>query len=255
MARKDGRIEPGQSLSSAISAKAWNRAQDAADIVLGQRPGFTAGGVQGPSAPYTSVLCRNDSGSDVARWGVLAVTGVVIAPTGATGPATSSFQEQPVLIGVTPTATTGDRFVIAIEPIKAASIGRVAVAGVVQCKLDIKNAADTTAGPKTSSLTELQTGGGNATILFKESGTGADKWGLVRMGGGGSGVRLGTVSATWTKGTTSTVTQQNGDGTARSGSPTFTASNYFATVTVSSGTKRVACALIDTTWALIAAEC
>lgn len=254
MPRKDGRIEPGQSLSSAISARAWNRAQDAADAVLGQRPGFAAGGVQGPSLPYTSVLCRNDSGSDVARWGVLAVTNVAIPPTGATGPATSSFQEQPVLIGVTPSATTNDRFVIAVEPIKAAAIGRVAVDGVVQCKLDVKNAADTTAGPKASSRAELQTGGGNATILFKESGTGADKWGLVRIGGGG-GVRLGTVSATWTKGSTATVTQQNGDGTARSGNPTFTAANYFATVTVSSGTKRVACALIDSTWALIAAEC
>jgi len=255
MARKDGRVEPGQPLSSAVSARAWNRAQDAADVVLGQRPGFAAGGVQGSSAPYTSVLCRNDSGSEVVRWGVLAVTGVAVTPTGATGPATSSFQEQPVLIGVTPTATTNDRFVIAVEPIKAASIGRVAVAGVVQCKLDVKNTADTTAGPKANSRDELQTGSGNATILFKESGTGADKWALIRMGGGGSGVRLGTVSATWAKGSTATVTQQNGDGTARSGTPTFTATNYFATVTVSSGTRRVACALIDSTWVLIAAEC
>lgn len=43
MARADGRIEPGQLLSSAISARAWNRAQDAADIVLGVRPGVSAG--------------------------------------------------------------------------------------------------------------------------------------------------------------------------------------------------------------------
>jgi hypothetical protein len=34
--RNDGRIQPGQKLASAISARAWNRAQDAADIVLGQ---------------------------------------------------------------------------------------------------------------------------------------------------------------------------------------------------------------------------
>jgi hypothetical protein len=43
MARNDGRIEPGQKLSSAISARAWNRAQDAADVVLGVRPGAEAG--------------------------------------------------------------------------------------------------------------------------------------------------------------------------------------------------------------------
>lgn len=43
--RRDGRIEPGQPLASAISARAWNRAQDAADEILGQRPGFSADGV------------------------------------------------------------------------------------------------------------------------------------------------------------------------------------------------------------------
>lgn len=41
--RKDGRIEAGQRLSRAISARAWNRAQDAADIVLGSRPSLAAG--------------------------------------------------------------------------------------------------------------------------------------------------------------------------------------------------------------------
>lgn len=43
MAKPDGRIEKGQRLSTAISARAWNRAQDAADIVLGVRPGVAAG--------------------------------------------------------------------------------------------------------------------------------------------------------------------------------------------------------------------
>lgn len=37
--RRDGRIDPGQKLANAISARAWNRAQDAADIVLGERIG------------------------------------------------------------------------------------------------------------------------------------------------------------------------------------------------------------------------
>jgi hypothetical protein len=41
MAKPDGRIEKGQRLGSAISARAWNRAQDAADIVLGVRPGVS----------------------------------------------------------------------------------------------------------------------------------------------------------------------------------------------------------------------
>lgn len=50
MPRPDGRIEKGQRLNTAISARAWNRAQDAADHVLGVRPGFEASaGAPGPS--------------------------------------------------------------------------------------------------------------------------------------------------------------------------------------------------------------
>ena len=37
MAGDNYRIEKGQKLSSAVSARAWNRAQDAADIVFGER--------------------------------------------------------------------------------------------------------------------------------------------------------------------------------------------------------------------------
>lgn len=42
MAKPGGRVEKGQSLRSAFSARAWNRAQDAADIVLGARPSIEA---------------------------------------------------------------------------------------------------------------------------------------------------------------------------------------------------------------------
>jgi hypothetical protein len=47
MRRNDGRIEPGQSLRRGISARAWNRAQEAADIVLGERDGGTVPDTQG----------------------------------------------------------------------------------------------------------------------------------------------------------------------------------------------------------------
>lgn len=41
MPRPDGRVQPGQRLDTAFSARAWNRAQDAADLVLGDRGGLT----------------------------------------------------------------------------------------------------------------------------------------------------------------------------------------------------------------------
>ena len=229
MARNDGRIEAGQKLAGAISAKAWNRAQDAADRVLGAGTGFAAGGTQYGSAPYTFVYARNGTGSTVARWGVMAITGVQITPTSTSGGATAQFEQMPVLTGGTPSATTA-AWCVAVEPIENNKVGRVAVAGVVQVKAaDLGKAA-------------------GASVLWKNS-----DWALIRIDG--SGVRLGTISATWTKGNTATVTEQNGDGSAKSPTTTFTAKNYFATVTVASGTKRVACARVDDTWILLAAEC
>lgn len=229
MARPDGRIEKGQRLSTAISARAWNRAQEAADRVLGTQPGFAADGGGDVSAPYTWVYAKNSTGSTVNRWGVMAITGVEITPTSdANAAATKQFESLPVLTGGTPSATT-TAWCVAIEPIESNKIGRVAVAGVVQCKVaDLGKAS-------------------GACVLWKNS-----DWALIRMDGG---VRLGTISATWTKGNTATVTEQNGDGSAKSPTTTFSAKNYFATVTVSSGTKRVACAKVDDTWMLIAAEC
>jgi hypothetical protein len=60
MPRTDGRIEKGQSLKTAISARAWNRAQDAADIVLGVSQSITVDGLQLPMIPQVVVYARMD---------------------------------------------------------------------------------------------------------------------------------------------------------------------------------------------------
>ena len=239
MARSDGRIEKGQSLRSAISARAWNRAQDAADLVLGAQPGFEADGIRGPSAPYTAVYAK--ASADVDRWGVLAISGMESTPSGPAG----QFHEMPVLQGSTPTTGT-TAFCVAVEPIKSGSLGKVAVAGVVQVKLDVKSESHQYAKCK-ASVVELETASsGEAFILWKESGTGAGKWGLVRMGGARPVVR-GTFTAPWPKGSTATVTDA-------AGSVTYSATNYFASLT-GSGSKACAIAYANGEWILIAAEC
>lgn len=49
-ARQDGKVEAGEPLRSAITARTWNRAKEAADLVLGSRIGFAVGGsAAGPS--------------------------------------------------------------------------------------------------------------------------------------------------------------------------------------------------------------
>jgi hypothetical protein len=246
MARPDGRIEQGQPLRGAISARAWNRAQDAADLVLGANPGTE--GVPGSPVlkPYT--WCYAKASTTVARWGVLAITGVEITPTSSAGGATASFEEMPVLQGGTPSATT-TAWCVAVEPIESGKIGKVAVGGVVQCKVTVDKADDKFVACASTGLKTGTTGEG--LILWKESGTGSGKWALVRLAGGGGagGIKRGTFSAPWAKGSTKTVTDAVTSGTTYSD-----VKNYFAAVS-GSGTKACAVAYVGTEWILIAAEC
>jgi hypothetical protein len=254
----DGRVTPGP-IKGQLSARALNRAQEAAGIVLGQRPNGTADGPSAGPAPYTPILAKNNTTGAVRRWGVLSVAGVVFTPSGATGSATQQFQDQPVLSGGLPTG--GQSFVVAVEPIAAGKIGRVAVAGVVQAKINVVSESDTFATAKDGDLTQLTSAAsGEAQILWKESGTGASKWAIVRFGGaGGASIRLGKVTGTWSKGATASVTHWKGDGsqavTGASGPAKFTAINRAQTVTGPTGGYWVGCESIDGTWHLEWAEC
>lgn len=249
------RIKPGP-LRGQISARAWNRAQDAADIVLGDRYAQTGDSQTDGPKPYTPILAQNSTTGTVNRWGVLSVAGVVFTPSGTTGAATQQFQDQPVLSGGLPTG--GSAFVVAVEPIAAGKIGRVAVAGVVQAKVDIVSSSHTHVKAKDGDLTQLITAGnGDAEILWKEPGTGTGKWAVIRFaGGGGNGdtARLGKVSGTWTKGATASVQQYLGDGSFVTGS-TFVAINRAQTVTGPTGGYWVECGSIDGTWHLRWTEC
>lgn len=225
MPRADGRIEPGQKLTSAISARAWNRAQQAADIVLGANTGFAAGSSQQQLSPYTWVYAKNTSGEDLARWGVMKIDGIQIEPTStATARATIQFQEMPVLTGVSATSTssTATGTCVAIEPIGNGKIGRVAVAGVVQLKkTDIGKVVD-------------------ATVLWKN-----DTWALVRLGGA---VRICTFTGAWAINSTKTVTVLNQ-------TQQLTATNQFYNLSAECGERKCAVAADGATWYLIAYQC
>lgn len=169
MPRKDGRLEPGQPLNGAISAGAWNRMMDAADVVMGDRYGFSGGGTTAGNTPYTWVWAKASAAVD--RWGVAAITGMDIAP--------SDNQDQPVVTCGTPSAAT-TAWGVAVEPIAYDKIGRLAVAGVVQLKAaDLGKAS-------------------GAAVLWKDS-----TWALIRID---AGIVRGTFTGTWSKGSTATVT-------------------------------------------------
>lgn len=194
--------------------------------LLNNRGGFGAPGDVTQPLPYTWVMCR--SAIQVDRWKPLAITGLEIQPT--TVAKRSSFEDMPLVTGAAPVAGT-TAWGIAVEPIAQNGIGRVAVAGVVPVR--------------TVDLGKI----GGYQLLYKDLGV----WALIQIGGG---LRLGTISTTWTKNTTATVTDIYGDLSAKTGPSTFTAVNYFATVNVPlNSTRRVACGKVDDRWLLIAAEC
>ena len=140
--------------------------------LLATPAGFRGPGTGEPAVPYTWVLCRPSV--TVARWGVLAITGLEITPATAAGQA--SFEQMPLVTGATPSATT-TAWGIAVEPIAAGKVGRLAVAGVVQCKVSVSSSAHKFVRAK-ASATELESANiGEGLLLHTISG-----WGLVRLG-------------------------------------------------------------------------
>lgn len=245
MPRNDGRLEPGQRLNGAISARAWNRMMDAADVVHGERYSVEGGSSAASPKPYTWAYCK--AGVTVPRWGILAITGMDVAPTSSdSADATKTFQDTPVLTGGAPSDTT-TAWCVAVEPIESGKIGRVAVGGVVQCKVDVTSADDTFVTCKASTAELKSASAGEGLMLWKQSGTGTGKWALLRLGNVRSLVR-GTFSAPWNKGSTATVIDSVSTGT------TYTVKNYFASVT-GTGTRACAIAYVAKEWILIAAEC
>jgi hypothetical protein len=125
-------------------------------------------------------MALNSTSGTVPRWGVLAITGVAITPAASGDQATLSFESWPSLVGVTPTGSLQP--LIAIEPIAAGTMGRVAIAGITQVKLDIADTAHTRAGLKAGSTSELKTSTtGPFDVVWKEPTTGTGKWGYVRF--------------------------------------------------------------------------
>jgi hypothetical protein len=125
----NGRIEAGQPIAQSISARAWNRAQDAADIVLGNANQFAASGAASSSLPYSWAYLKNSSG-DVDRGTAIAITGTLAGP-----------YPQPVLVGSAPVANYEQRrkarYAITLEPIRANAVGRVAIDGAVHAKINM----------------------------------------------------------------------------------------------------------------------
>jgi hypothetical protein len=168
-------VNPGEPIRLAASQiNGLNR-------LLNVNAGFSSTAAVEQPTPYTWVMAKNNTGSAIARWGVLAITGLAITPGSGSG-ATSQFEQLPVVAGGTPSDTT-TAWCVAVEPIAAGKIGRVAVGGVVQAKVEVADSAHAFVRCKSSTSELKSTDNGEGLILWKQ-GTGAGQWALVRLGNG-----------------------------------------------------------------------
>jgi hypothetical protein len=156
---------------------------DLVDVVQWARRQMTSsGGRPGSARGANGVIdVRNDSGSNVAQYGILGINDVVFTPTNAL----STFQTSPIYSGVTPTVADHDGdFCVVLDPIASGSIGKARIDGIVAAKIQVTaglewyDHADVTHNDATK-LTLLPSGA--AQVLWKEEGTGT-KWALIRLG-------------------------------------------------------------------------
>jgi|694.fasta_scaffold10352_13 hypothetical protein len=163
MSRSTGRVRPGQNITTAFSARAWNRAQDAADIVLGDR-GQVQVGQDSPLARAPNiVLVRNDSDLPVPVGGCLRLSGYVVIPgegridnedPDEEDYRAREFIRQPVLTGDVVESLT-DSIAVALEPVAVNAVGRFAAGGVFPCKVRVLNNSHRYATGRIDDVTQL----------------------------------------------------------------------------------------------------
>lgn len=183
-----GRIKRGQRLDSAISARAWNRAQDAADLILSERDlvAATAGSTERAA---NVMLVRNATDRTVPRLGVLGIGGVVVSPgsgtlegTDAASQLAREFARQPVLSGVVPDFEHVDRFVVLMEPAGPNDVVRAAVSGAFPCLVQLLDPSHYFATVKVGDVTQLQSSEcGVLQLLWRQTDTGPRKWAVGVM--------------------------------------------------------------------------
>ena len=127
------------------------------------------------------IYVRNDSGSDIERYGVIGLADAAIT----SGTNEQQFLSQVYMSGGTPQIGTHDnKFAIALEGIPDGEVGRCAIHGVVQCKVTINNSSHIFCDITDNDLTKLSSGiAGNARILWT-AGASGDQWSLIHLGDG-----------------------------------------------------------------------
>lgn len=150
MERGGGRVEQGQKIRGALSAQAWNRAQQAADIVLGAGAGVTAGTTVVSRYPAVVFPVKiqpaltadlTEPGYAIELWSFGAgqypwTAGVIEYFYG------SLAQPRDLVSGETDSTIKPDVFAVTVEPAKAGTdVVMCAVSGICMAQVTIISAS------------------------------------------------------------------------------------------------------------------
>ena len=123
------------------------------------------------------IKVRNQSGEDIDRFGILALSSPIIDPADKL----REFKNQVAVDGVLPEEEHAGQFCILLDPLKDGKIGRGWVSGVCPVQVNVEEDWHRYADLSPESTTELKSKpDGGAEILWCESGTGS-KWAVVRL--------------------------------------------------------------------------
>lgn len=175
-----------------IKATTWNAFVDAAIYTKQQQ---RAGGVpiaSGTEYPATTVLVRNNTGSDLSAYAVVGISGPIILPSDNE----DEFKQRSGWTVVTPTADHVGSFLVTAESIPAGEMGIAYSGGVVPVLCQVDNThmdrADVNAGNSSKLIAGFH---GAAQILWK-AGTGTSVWTAIRMGNPTTTSVVGTANGT-----------------------------------------------------------
>ncbi len=144
------KIEPGKRIG--LRSESWNDVVDATqEYQRGRGRGFPkiADNLPGPA----TILLSNGSGGNVPLFGILAIDLVGSSPPITPSSNLSEFQQRQLLSGGLPDGPGA--FAVALESMASGGIGRAAVAGVVQCLVNVSDTTHHYAAPGQSDTAKL----------------------------------------------------------------------------------------------------
>ena len=168
------KVQPGDPLK--IPAEAWNALVDLSQQQKNQRHDQRSND-EGTSRQTTLAKVRNQTGVDLDRFSVVALGTPIITPAANL----TEFKRQVSFQGLVPSAGTGPRFGVLLEPLKNNFIGTAALGGCVITRVSVGATAYACAETVTGQNGYLRSvPHGPASVLWIES-SGTVRWAVIRF--------------------------------------------------------------------------